>query len=259
MIRPWVESNTMRRVYICIGFSSVDDSAISPICFPTISLIQKQNSTTFSGLSNSSIQRRVLSSRSKNFFMLPGAFALVERSLRIDARTRSTHLLRLGLIAAIYMAFCRAMLNEFLFAAPGLDFFRGIAFLNAIFASVLGIGFFSSVITEEKEEDTLGLMLMAGISPLGILAGKSVGGLWQAMLMIAVQYPFGLLAVTLGGVTQRPLCAPMSSLWPVSACFAQRFHRMARKRRGERRRESPCSFCCLGSPNGCVQNTPVGL
>lgn len=139
--------------------------------------------------------------------MLAGAFALMERSLRLDARTRSAHLLRLGLIGTIYLAFCQATLSAFVFGAPGLVFFRGIAYLDALFITLLGIGFFSSVITEEKEEDTLGLMLMAGISPLGILTGKSVGGLWQAMLMIAVQYPVGLLAVTLGGVTRGQVWA----------------------------------------------------
>ena len=36
--------------------------------------------------------------------------------------------------------------------------------------TLLGIGFFSSVITEEKEEDTLGLMLMAGIIRLPMRA-----------------------------------------------------------------------------------------
>ena len=41
---------------------------------------------------------------------------------------------------------------------------------------------------------------MAGISPLGILAGKSGGRLWQSLLLIAVQYPFVILAVTMGGV-----------------------------------------------------------
>jgi len=144
--------------------------------------------------------------------MFVGAFALAERSLRVDARTRSVHLMRLGLVGAIYLAFGRATLNEYLYGAPGLDFFRGIAFLDAAFVTLLGIGFFSSVITEEKEEDTLGLMLLAGISPLAILAGKSVGGLWQAMLLIAVQYPIGLLAVTLGGVTLGQVSAVIVAL-----------------------------------------------
>ena len=76
-----------------------------------------------------------------------------------------------------------------------------IVYLDVTFMTLLGIGFFSTAITEEKEEDTLGLMLMAGISPLGILAGKTGGRLWQALLLVIVQYPFMLLAVTMGGVS----------------------------------------------------------
>lgn len=132
--------------------------------------------------------------------MLSGTFALLERSLRIDARGWSAHLARVGLMAAIYFALCFALATQNMFGAPGLRFFEGIAYLDIAFMTLLGISFFSSAITEEKEEDTLGLMLMAGISPLGILAGKTGGRLWQAILLLAVQYPFVLLAVTMGGV-----------------------------------------------------------
>ena len=134
--------------------------------------------------------------------MFIGVLALLERSLRIDARAWGPHLARFGLMAAIYIAVCYASATSNMFGAPGLRFFTSIAYLNLVFMTLLGIGFFSTAVTEEKEEDTLGLMLMAGISPLGILMGKSGGRLFQALLLISVQYPFTLLAVTLGGVTQ---------------------------------------------------------
>ena len=139
--------------------------------------------------------------------MLDGAFALLERSLRIAVRSPSTHLIRFGLMAAIYFAMCSAITTGIFFGAPGLHFFQGIAALDVAFVTLLGIGFFSSAITEEKEEDTLGLMLMAGISPLGILLGKSVGSLWQALILVAIQYPFMLLAITMGGVSQLQVAA----------------------------------------------------
>ena len=152
--------------------------------------------------------------------MFAGAFALMERSFRLDARSRSTHLIRLSLMVAIYLALCSAITTGILFGAPGLNFFRSIAFLDMVFLTLLGIGFFSSVITEEKEEDTLGLMLMAGISPLGILAGKSIGGLWQAILLIAIQHPFTLLAVTMGGVTSGQVWAVTIALMAYVAFLA---------------------------------------
>ncbi len=139
--------------------------------------------------------------------MFHGVFALLERSLRVDSRAWSSHLARLGLIGAIYCSLCYALITSSMFGAPGLNFFRGIAYLDATFMTLLGVSFFATSITEEKEEDTLGLMLMAGISPLGILVGKSGGRLWQSLLLIAVQYPFVLLAVTMGGVMAAQITA----------------------------------------------------
>ena len=133
--------------------------------------------------------------------MMTGVTALLARSLRMDARSLLNHLTRLGLMAAIYIALCTALAIAMRFGAPGLRFFKASVYLNAIFLSLLGIGFFSTTITEEKEEDTLGLMMMAGIGPLGLLLGKLGGRLIQALLLVAVQYPFTLLAVTMGGVS----------------------------------------------------------
>lgn len=137
--------------------------------------------------------------------MLNGAFALLEQSLRLDSRSRSTHWVRFGLCVAIYVSLCMTLKTRNSFSAPGLQFFQATAYLDLCFLTLLGIGFFSMAITEEKEEDTLGLMMMAGISPLGILGGKSGGRLCQALLLVAVQYPFLLLAVTMGGVTTHQI------------------------------------------------------
>lgn len=140
--------------------------------------------------------------------MFQGLLALLGRSLRIDSRSWQVHLARVGLLLAIYISLTYAFATSTRFGAPGLRFFRAILWLNTIFATLLGIGFFSTAISEEKEEDTLGLMQMAGIIPLGILLGKVGGRLCQALLLIVVQYPFTLLAVTMGGVTPNQIqCA----------------------------------------------------
>lgn len=139
--------------------------------------------------------------------MFHGVFTLVGRSLRLDERSLLVHLARLGLLTAIYASLCLSLINRGWFGAPGLQFFYGGAYLNLLFVSLTGISFFSTPITEEREEDTLGLMLMAGISPLGILLGKSGGRLLQALLLITLQYPFTLLAITMGGVTHRQVGA----------------------------------------------------
>ncbi|MEI8379219.1 MAG: hypothetical protein WCJ09_03765 [Planctomycetota bacterium] len=139
--------------------------------------------------------------------MITGVTALLARSLRSDARSILNHTARFGLMAAIYIALCCSLQVAMRFGAPGMRFFKASVYLNAIFMTLLGIGFFSTTISEEKEEETLGLMTMAGISPLGLLMGKLGGRLVQALLLITVQYPFTLLAVTMGGVTQSQVQA----------------------------------------------------
>ena len=131
--------------------------------------------------------------------MLRGIFALFFRSLRGDARSVWVHLSWLFLLLVIYVALWFAQEQSAYVGAPGREFFRSVTYLNAIFVTLLGVSYFSSAISEEKEEDTLGLMTMAGISPLGILLGKSTTRLFQVFLLLAVQYPFTLLAITLGG------------------------------------------------------------
>ena len=147
--------------------------------------------------------------------MLHGTMALLERSLRIDARSWQTHLVRFALMSGIYLSLVFTAVMAWRFGAPGLQFFSACLYLNIIFLTLLGISVFSSTITEEKEEDTLGLMLMAGISPTALLVGKLGGRLAQALLLIAVQYPFTLLAITMGGVTSAQIQAAYVGL----ACY----------------------------------------
>lgn len=144
--------------------------------------------------------------------MFGGIGALCERSLRLDARSLWTHGLRLGALLIGYWAVVNAAWEARWFGAPGLRFFQYLVTLNGCLVGLAGIGFFSSAITEEKEEGTLGLMQMTGISPLGILFGKLVSRLLQAALLIIIQIPFTLLAITLGGITLPQILATYSTL-----------------------------------------------
>jgi hypothetical protein len=131
--------------------------------------------------------------------MLHGVGTLMARSLRLDARQLRTHLFRLVFVVIIYFMMM-------------LGFFYGIIWLNATFIALGGIGFFATAITEEKEEETIGLLMMAGLSPLGILFGKSTARMCQALLLVAVQFPFTLLAITLGGVLVNQVLAAYATL-----------------------------------------------
>lgn len=139
--------------------------------------------------------------------MYYGLLALLMRALRMDARQMRSHLFRLAFVGFIYLCLLMATFQSVFLGAPGLQFFSQIAWLNAVFITCAGIGFFASAITEEKEEETIGLLQMAGLNHLGILLGKSTARLIQVMLLLIVQFPFMLLAVTLGGVTTHQLVA----------------------------------------------------
>jgi ABC-type transport system involved in multi-copper enzyme maturation permease subunit len=116
------------------------------------------------------------------------------------------------LMAVIYLTLWIAREASTAFGAPGLYFFRYVMYMNAAFITLLGVSFFATVISEEKEEDTLGLMTMAGISPLGILLGKSTSRLFQVSLLLAIQYPFTQLAVTMGGLLPTQIFSAYMSL-----------------------------------------------
>ena len=139
--------------------------------------------------------------------MYYGLIALLTRALRLDARQLRNHLFRLAFVGFIYLSMLGATIQSAYLGAPGLQFFSQIAWLNVLFITCAGIGYFSSAITEEKEEETLGLLQMAGLNHIGILLGKSTSRLIQVILLLIVQFPFMLLAVTLGGVTTHQIVA----------------------------------------------------
>ena len=96
--------------------------------------------------------------------------------------------------------------------APGLVFLQSATWLQAVFLTISGLGYFASAITEEKEEETLGLLRMTNLNPLSILLGKSTSRLCGALLLLAAQVPFTLMAVTLGGVSSGQVFAAYATL-----------------------------------------------
>jgi ABC-type transport system involved in multi-copper enzyme maturation permease subunit len=145
--------------------------------------------------------------------MFTGSLALLHRALRLDARLLMTHLFRVSFAIAIY--FCLLYVQIILglkLGAPGLKLFETLSFLNLGLITLAGVSFFATAISEEKEEETLGLLKMAGLNPIGILLGKSTSRLLGAILLLLVQFPFTLLAITLGGVTLLQVISAYFSL-----------------------------------------------
>ena len=144
--------------------------------------------------------------------MFAGTLAMLHRALRLDARLLRTHLFRVGFAGLMYLSLFYAWVSSSSVGAPGLKLFETMTYLNLVLISLAGISFFATAITEEKEEDTLGLLKLAGVDPLGILLGKSTSRLLGTILLLLVQLPFTLLAITLGGVTLGQVLSAYCSL-----------------------------------------------
>ncbi len=142
------------------------------------------------------------------------AFALFERSLRLETRSLATCWGRAGLLVVMLFSLftVQTQANFGMYGAPGLNFLEWMVWINLIFISLAGVSYFASAITEEKEEMTLGLLRMTDLNPVAILLGKSTSRLIGAFLLLLAQLPFVLLAVTLGGVGLLQVLAAYATL-----------------------------------------------
>ena len=142
------------------------------------------------------------------------ALALFERSLRLETRSPLMCWSRAGLLVIIlFILFpIQSMARVGWYGAPGLQFLQEMVWVNLVCITLAGLSYFASAITEEKEEMMLGLLRMTDLNPVAILLGKSTSRLVGALLLLAVQVPFVLLAVTLGGVGLLQIAAAYGSL-----------------------------------------------
>ena len=138
--------------------------------------------------------------------------ALFLRSLRLYLRARSTAFVHVALVGVILLLLFTSHAAAAFGGAPGLAFFRGVMMLNLGFLTLAAITYFASAITEEKEEGTLALLQLTDLDPLAILLGKSTTRLCAALLLLVVQLPFTLLAVTLGGISAHQIFAAYVTL-----------------------------------------------
>lgn len=139
--------------------------------------------------------------------MLAKTLALLTQAFRVDVRQLRTHILRGGVALAVLWILFMVHSESSWRSAPGLEFFQVISWVSLILISLAGAFYFPSLITEEKEQQTLGLLRMAGVGPVTLLVGKSIGRLAVVLLLMAITLPYWWLAVTLGGVTARQVAA----------------------------------------------------
>jgi hypothetical protein len=129
--------------------------------------------------------------------------ALFLRMLREDVRNALPHGIRGVVAIAVYgIVFLMAATLDTRSTAPGLQIFRWVMWANVTFIYLSSVGYFAAAVAEEREEETLGLLLMAGVSPTTLLFGKSISRLIVATLVLAAQLPIVSLCSTFGGVLQ---------------------------------------------------------
>ncbi len=128
--------------------------------------------------------------------------ALFSRAVRDEVRGKFSPIIRAT--AALFLLLLVGV-NQRSFeyqAAAGQGLLMMIAMVNFFGLTLVGLGSFCSAITEEKEEGTLALLRMTRLNPLAILLGKSTARFVGGLLFLAVQIPFTMLCVTLGGAAR---------------------------------------------------------
>ena len=141
--------------------------------------------------------------------------ALLTRALQVESRRPTAYLVRGGLVLIILLDLVGvvvATLTAGPVSAPGRTFFTSVVYINFFFVSLAGLVYFASAIAEEKEEMTLGLLRMTRLNPVSILLGKSTSRMISVCFLLLAQFPYTLLAVTLGGVSLRQIFAAYATL-----------------------------------------------
>ncbi len=144
-----------------------------------------------------------------------GPLSLMSRAVRNDALSWKWHAVRFASAAFLLLLLIQAQVMTLGRGASGRTFFEFIAHLNFWLMTLIGLGFFPSVITEEKEEGTLPLLILSGMPGVSILLAKAGGRLWSILLIFLAQLPFSLLALMLGGLT----AAQVLAVWFGLGCY----------------------------------------
>ena len=144
--------------------------------------------------------------------MFRGSLIFCSFSLKKDILLKKTHILRFACVALVFLILFSSWLTSSRTSSPGLDFFTKIVWLNFWLVTLTGIGFFSTAITEEKEEETLPLLKLAGINTLALLLGKSTVRASRVILLLLGQLPFLMIAVALGGITPHQIYAAIGAM-----------------------------------------------
>ena len=133
--------------------------------------------------------------------------ALLVRALRTESRDIKSHLFRMGLAGVVVLILFIGWLLSENMSASGLIMFKAMTWANWVFITLAAGTFFAIAISEETEQQTLGLLRMANIGPASLLLGKWLPRMLAAFVLVSIQFPFTWMTVTLGGVSWQQIWA----------------------------------------------------
>jgi hypothetical protein len=141
-----------------------------------------------------------------------GISAFMVRAVRQEARSVPALLLRLGVVGFLCYLLVDAVDSMRWNSAPGRNLFIDLTGFNLFFLATAGLHIMAGSIAEEKEDNTLGLLLLSGMGTLPVLLGKTVSRLLALLFLLALQIPFTLLCVTMGGMHSGQVFAAYAML-----------------------------------------------
>jgi hypothetical protein len=124
----------------------------------------------------------------------------VERELRVLSRHWTTHALRAGIAAAVMLG-TLMMLPDENSATSGATLFNVLSWALLIICSASGVFLASDQLVLEKREGTLGLLFLANLRGIDVIAGKVAGIGISALYGLVAALPVMALTLLLGGVT----------------------------------------------------------
>lgn len=143
---------------------------------------------------------------------LRNLYTLLNHSLRQESRSVQAHRFRIGSLLVATWLLLVAQYSTWFVGSTGSSLIRWLVLLDLSLILVGGSSYFGSVITEEKEQGTLGLLKLAGFSNAGLMFGKSTSRIVTALIIFIIQLPFAFLAIILGGTTTSQILAAYLAL-----------------------------------------------
>jgi len=128
--------------------------------------------------------------------------ALFKQTILNDTRSVGLQVLRFMFALALgLIIFLTQNESSGIKAFDGLYIFQIVFTLNIFFAILSSILLFLPIIREEKEECTLGMILITEISPFAYLFGRISSRYFIFIIMLSIQLPIIFLCITMGGIS----------------------------------------------------------